>query len=98
MSADTEAATRMADRYRPLISVFINKEISASEFESRYLALFKRDKGKVGGEKFEVLDRLFGDVDAYEPDPELRKQVQGGIGDEELLTCARAAYQKLYEA
>ena len=98
MSADAEAATRMADRYKPLISKFINKEISASEFESCYIALFKRDKSKVGGEKFDILDRLFADVDAYEADPELRKQVYGGIGDEELLTYARAAYQKLYEA
>jgi len=47
--------------------------------------------------KFDVLDRLFADVDAYEADPDLRKQVYGGIGDEELLSCARAAYQKLYE-
>jgi hypothetical protein len=98
MSGDTEAAARMADRYRRIISAFINKEISASEFESSYLALFKGDKSKVGGEKFDVLDRLFAEADAYEADPELRKQVYGGIGDEELLSCARSAYQILYEA
>ena len=60
--------------------------------------MFKSDQNKVGGEKFNVLDRLFADVDAYEADPELRKQVYGGIGDEELLTCAQTAYQKLYES
>jgi Bacterial self-protective colicin-like immunity len=98
MSADTEAATRMAGRYRQLISRFINREISAPEFESSYLALFKSDKSKVGGEKFNVLDRLFADVDAYEADPELRKHVYGSIGDEELLACAQAAYQKLYQS
>ena len=98
MSADVEATTRMANRYKQLISGFINREISAPEFESRYLAMFKNDKNKVGGEKFNVLDRLFADVDAYEADPELRKQVYGGIGDEELLTCAQTAYQKLYES
>ena len=98
MSADTEAATRMADRYKQLISKFVDREISASEFESCYLALFKSDRSKVGGEKFNILDRLFADVDAFEADPELRKQVYGGIGDEELLGCARAAYKELYEA
>jgi self-protective colicin-like immunity protein len=98
MSADVEAARRMADRYKHLIFAFINREISAPEFESRYLTMFKSDKNKVSGEKFNVLDKLFADVDAYEADPELRKQVYGGIGDEELLTCAQAAYEKLYEA
>jgi hypothetical protein len=98
MSADTEAAARMADRYKQLISKFVDREISASEFEGRYLALFKSDKSKVNGEKFDILDRLFADVDAFEADPELRKHVYGGIGDEELLSCARAAYKQLYEA
>jgi Bacterial self-protective colicin-like immunity len=98
MSADTEAATRMADRYKQLISKFIDREISASEFENSYLALFKSDRRKVAGEKFNILDRLFADVDAFEGDPELRKKVYGGIGDEELLSCARAAYKELYEA
>lgn len=97
MSADTEAAARMADRYKELISKFVDREISASEFESCYLTLFKSDRSKVGGEKFNILDRLFADVDAFEADPELRKQVYGGIGDEELLNCARAAYKELYE-
>lgn len=97
MSTDAEAAARMADRYKRLISGFINNEISAPEFENRYLVLFKGDKSKVGGQKFDILDRLFADVDAYEADPELRKQVHGAIDDKELLSCARAAYQKLYE-
>jgi Bacterial self-protective colicin-like immunity len=98
MSADTDAATRMADRYKQLISRFVDGEISASEFEGCYLALFKSDTSKVGGEKFNILDKLFADVDAFEADPELRKQVYDGIGAEELLSCARAAYKELYEA
>lgn len=97
MSAKIEATTQMAERYRKLISKFVAREISAPEFEGSYLTLFKSDNNKVGGEKFNILDRLFADVDAYEADPKLRKQVYGAIGDEELLNCARAAYQKLYE-
>lgn len=88
----------MAGRYMQLISKFINKEISAQEFECRYLHSFKNDKHKVNGEKFDILDRLFADVDAYEADPELRKQVYGGIDGEGLLNCARTAYRRLYEA
>jgi hypothetical protein len=96
MSSDNAAGAAMADRYRELISRFINRRISAQEFESAYLRLFKSDKNKVGGAKFNALDRLFADVDDYTADPELRKRA-GGLDDEELRTCAREAYRKLYQ-
>lgn len=97
MCSDAEAATEMANRYKQLILNFINQEISATEFEKSYLLLFKSDRSKVGGEKFNILDKLFADVDAFVDDPELRERVYGGIGAEELLVSAREAYQKLYK-
>jgi hypothetical protein len=105
MSFDNEAAERMAARYRGLISRFINREISAGEFESFYLALFKHDKDQVPSPQFEVLDRLFADVDDYVADPDLRKRVAElndgkllrTLDDAELRARAREAYRKLYE-
>ncbi|ORB86579.1 hypothetical protein B1987_25575 [Mycobacterium kansasii] len=47
--------------------------------------------------EFKVLDRLFADVDDYTADPELR-ETAGGLDDEQLRTCAREAYRKLYES
>jgi len=40
---------------------------------------------------------LFADVDDYTADPELR-ETAGGLDDEQLRTCAREAYRKLYES
>jgi hypothetical protein len=97
VSSEAEAATRMASRYKQLILNFINQEIPAAEFEKSYLSLFKSDRSKVGGEKFNILDKLFADIDAFVDDPELRERVYGGIGADELLVCAREAYQKLYQ-
>lgn len=88
----------MANRYRQVIFEFINGEMSPPEFERSYLSLFKSDTTKVGGEKFDILDKLFADVDAFVEDPELRDRVYGSIDSEELLDCAREAYRKLYES
>jgi len=96
MSFTNEAAERMAAKYAQLISSFVDGQISAQEFESAYLKLFKHDKDQVPGTEFKILEDLFFAVDDYVEDPELRKRVHG-IDEEELRTRARAAYRKLYE-
>jgi hypothetical protein len=96
MPADP-AVKKMCDKYAPLISSFIDRKISAQEFESRYLKLFKNDQDQIRSREFDILDRLFADVDEYTADPDLRKRA-GGLDDEELRTCANEAYRKLYEA
>lgn len=53
----------MCDKYAQLISSFIDRKISAREFESRYLKLFKNDQDQVRSREFDILDRLFADVD-----------------------------------
>jgi hypothetical protein len=96
MSTDRTATDHMIAKYRKLISTFIDRQISAEEFQSSYFLLFKNDEEQVPGLEFKILDKLFADVDDYTADPELRK-VAGGLDDEELRNRARDVYRKLYE-
>lgn len=85
----------MIAKYAGVITDFVKHKVSAEEFETRYLKLFKHDDDQVPGPEFDVLDRLFADVDDYVADPELRRAVRG-IDEEELRTRAKAAYHRLY--
>ncbi len=93
---DKAAVERMRAKYAALISNFVNGRISAHEFETAYLSLFKNDKDQVPGSAFDILDGLFFYVDEYVADPELRNRA-GGLDDEELRARAREAYRKLYQ-
>ncbi|WP_084724942.1 colicin immunity domain-containing protein [Streptacidiphilus melanogenes] len=58
--------------FRVAANAFLGGRISAPEFETLFLALFRGvSKGLVGSQAQE-LDRLFSAVDAYCSDPELR--------------------------
>jgi self-protective colicin-like immunity protein len=96
MYPDNTAAERMIAKYRNLVSRFINRQISAEEFQSSYFVVFKNDEDQVPGLEFKILDKLFADVDDYTADAELRKRA-GGLDDEELRSRACDAYRKLYE-
>jgi hypothetical protein len=87
--------SRMLENYRDLIHRFVIGEITADEFEADYLARFKDDPNQVIGEKFDILDELFADVDDYVRDPALRKSTDG-ISGEELRARARDAYARLF--
>lgn len=97
MSSDSAASERMCAKYRQLISRFVDRKMSAEEFEAAYLPLFKHDHDQVPGAEFNVLEELFFAVDDYVADPELRKAVHG-LDDEQLRARAREAYQRLYPA
>lgn len=88
---------RMLETYRDLIHRFIIEDISADEFETAYLRRFKDDPNQVIGDEFDILDKLFADVDAYVSDPILKTST-GGIGSEELRARARNAYARLFDA
>ncbi|VBA38101.1 hypothetical protein LAUMK13_01968 [Mycobacterium innocens] len=96
MFRDSASVERMIAKYRDPIFRFINREITAPEFQSLYFMVFKNDGDQVPGTEFKILDRLFADVDDYTADPGLRERA-GGLDDEQLRTCAREAYRKLYE-
>lgn len=97
MSGETSAAERMIVKYKGLLSRFVDRKMSAQEFQTSYFQLFKSDDDQVSGREFKILDKLFAEVDDYTADPELRGRA-GGIDDEELRACAREAYEALWES
>ncbi len=75
--------------YIRLLSSFAAQELSATEFEARYLRLYKQEETLFSDETFLVLDELFGDVDAFYPNPDLRDE--DDLDEEQLhQRCARA--------
>ncbi|MDL5057010.1 colicin immunity domain-containing protein [Geitlerinema calcuttense] len=51
--------------YIQLLKDFVDRHISSSEFESKFLELFKKEVSFNSEEEFKILDKLFGDVDSY---------------------------------
>ncbi len=75
--------------YIRLIESFVKGELSAEDFESRYLAMFKADKTHRREDEFRVLDRLFADVDSFCADPSIRSTDE--LDEEELRSrCVEA--------
>ncbi len=58
--------------YQDLMRAFANGRMGASDFETKYLRLFKEDDSMRPQHVFQILDRLFADVDAFSADPALR--------------------------
>jgi len=81
--------------YSDLIDAFVSRAIAAYEFEQRYLGLHRRIAGKgvyPSGEVGEVLDDLFGDVDAYTTLEPRQTDELDALG---LLAAARRAQERL---
>jgi Bacterial self-protective colicin-like immunity len=99
-------APKVLAKYKILIYQFINDQISALDFESSYLKLFKSDTEMIGGDAFDILEDLFTSTDDYVADPELRSRLLAEnrdfhkygkpLDDEELRAEAREAYRKLF--
>ncbi|WP_328185043.1 colicin immunity domain-containing protein [Marinobacter sp. OP 3.4] len=81
------------DVYASLIEQFISGAITSYEFEDRYLRLFKEDSRSFSGAEYDILNRLFTDLDAYCPHPGLRGE--DDISDEQLVASARSALRQL---
>jgi hypothetical protein len=79
--------------YVQLIGAFANDAIDAQEFERRYLKLFKDDATDWPEREYAILDRLFGDVDSFNADPELRGP--DGLDADQLRESARRALRAL---
>ncbi|MBY8863982.1 hypothetical protein K7711_46495 [Nocardia sp. CA2R105] len=91
INSDTNQAL---SAYLELIGQFVDGNLSAENFESAFLSRFKNETTHFTDDAFNILDGLFGDVDDYVSDPELRAEA-GGLDDEQLRTCARNAYTAL---
>ncbi|MCB9009426.1 MAG: hypothetical protein H6656_19045 [Ardenticatenaceae bacterium] len=65
-------STRELEPYTTLLLTFVNGQISASEFERQYLDLYLQDETIWSDDLFAMLEKLFGDVDAFVADLSLR--------------------------
>ncbi len=81
------------DEYLNLIWEFITGTSTVSQFETKYLELFKSDETIRDEKIFLILDRLFSDIDVYDSDPTIRGP--DGLDDEGLKKAAHSAYVKL---
>lgn len=79
--------------YLEIMESFQSGRISAIEFESEYLDLFKADDRQFPDNVFNILNQLFSDVDMFVSDPEIRGP--GDLDQNQLLKCSREAYEKL---
>lgn len=80
--------------YAVLLRLLVDGRMEAEEFEVVFLRLYKADPTAWPPPVFDVLDRFFGDVDAFCPDPALRDQVHG-IDEVELRGRAQATLERL---
>jgi len=88
--------TVKADKLSPyleLIEAFVLGKISAAKFERDYLQMFKNDVGTWTEKEYEVLNVLFGDVDCFCADPELRNY--NDMDEGQLRKSANLALEKL---
>jgi len=70
------------DSFRIAAVTFLDGRISAPEFETLFLAIFRGVDGRLAEPLGRELDRLFSAVDAYCADPELRNEFD--IDEQEL--------------
>jgi hypothetical protein len=90
------AMRRAMEPHRVLIAEFTAGDISADQFETRYLAQYKADPTRWTPVLFNILDGLFFDVDDYVGDAKLRARA-GGLDGEELRARAQVALRRLDE-
>jgi len=81
--------------YVRLMSLFLNGELSASDFQKQYLGAFKADETLWQGDIYLILDRVFAETDSYCSDNELRQQLCSAIDDKELYRFVNIEYEKL---
>jgi hypothetical protein len=80
-------------KYVNLITSFVDGNISASEFESAYLTMFKEETGSLSELEYEILDSLFSSVDAFCGDVELMDE--DDIDENQLFEDAQKALLSL---
>ena len=79
--------------YIDLMKSFLANKIDAHEFEDRYLSMFKEDTTDWTEEEYENLNYLFGEIDAFTPDPELRNE--NDIDEDQLREVTKMTLARL---
>jgi hypothetical protein len=69
---------------------FVEREISAPDFEKSYLHAMKSERRVLGEPVYPILQELFEDADAYVEQADLRTEPED-LDDERLLACALCA-------
>lgn len=83
--------------YIDLLADFSDRRVDEGEFTRRFLERYlgeDRETRWTSGE-FAILDRLFGDVEEFEPDAELRPDLASSVTPEELRAGATRALAEL---
>ena len=93
--SDRQVRTDLIEYIR-LIEQFVSGEITAPQFEERYLQLVKTDQVLHGEPAFGIVDTLFFYVDEYFDDPDLTSEQRAQATDE-LKQHAREALSKLLD-
>ncbi len=88
----SEKATEISV-YTHLIEEFLNETLSPVAFETAYLDTFKKDQGSHPEAEYEILNDLFGNVDAFCADPSLRGPRH--LDEDQLRTEAQKALSAL---
>jgi hypothetical protein len=87
VASDAELRAGVAqaiEPYRELLEQFVRGDISANDFESRYLNTYLSDDSLYPDDVFEVVDAFFAEAESYEGDPRLRPHVHRATGPDEL--------------
>ena len=63
--------TAVKDEYVTMMQHFLDGNIPTPDFEKSYLSKFKNEPRNLDDKEFEILDALFGDIDAYTSDASL---------------------------
>jgi hypothetical protein len=85
----TRQVATAIEPYRELLEQFVAGDISADEFEERYLPAYLGDESDRAYDVFLVIDRFFAEVEAYVGEERLRDPASGDLGPDELRECAR---------
>ena len=86
----TQGALR---QFVTLVESFLRGDIDVGKFERAYLDGFSAQRDPLPEAQFLILDRLFAEVDAYTPDPDLRDRWH--IDEDELRRQCRIALERL---
>ena len=79
--------------YFNVMESFQTGKIDASDFEGRFLDLFKREQRVFPEKVFNILNKLFSDVDCFVSDPQLRSLTD--FNEAQLLASSLDAYNSL---
>lgn len=71
----------IAEDYKDLLQSFLSGHLTPQAFQAAYLEKFKGEDRALSEELFQLLDGLFGDVDAFCPDPGLLVRLQTEVPD-----------------